>query len=95
MLHFGTDGVRGVALDELTPALSRDLARAVVRVLQPAAVVVGRDTRESGVVLQQAIRWQVRSLIVFQIREYRDRSELWLRQVHAQQPTPVLQHIAR
>ena len=55
MLHFGTDGVRGVALDELTPALSRDLARAVVRVLQPTAVVVGRDTRESGVVLQQAI----------------------------------------
>ena len=55
MLHFGTDGVRGVALDELTPALARDLARAVVRVLQPASVVVGRDTRESGSVLQQAI----------------------------------------
>ncbi len=55
MLHFGTDGVRGVALDELTPALARDLARAVVRVLQPVSVVVGRDTRESGVVLQQAI----------------------------------------
>ena len=55
MLHFGTDGVRGVALDELTPALARDLARAVVRVLQPASVVVGRDTRESGLVLQQAI----------------------------------------
>lgn len=55
MLHFGTDGVRGVALDELTPALARDLARAVVRVLQPTSVVVGRDTRESGEVLQQAI----------------------------------------
>ena len=55
MLHFGTDGVRGVALDELTPALARDLARAVVRVLQPTSVVVGRDTRESGPVLQQAI----------------------------------------
>lgn len=55
MLHFGTDGVRGVALDELTPALARDLARAVVRVLQPSSVVIGRDTRESGLVLQQAI----------------------------------------
>lgn len=55
MLHFGTDGVRGVAIDELTPSLVRDLARAVVRVLQPEAVVVGRDTRESGPVLQQAI----------------------------------------
>ena len=55
MLHFGTDGVRGVAIDELTPSLARDLARAVVRVLQPTSVVVGRDTRESGEVLQQAI----------------------------------------
>jgi phosphoglucosamine mutase len=55
MLHFGTDGVRGVALDELTPALVRDLARAVVRVLQPTSVVIGRDTRESGETLQQAI----------------------------------------
>ena len=55
MLHFGTDGVRGVAIDELTPALTRDLARAVVRVLQPTAVVVGRDTRESGPELERAI----------------------------------------
>ena len=55
MLHFGTDGVRGVAIDELTPALARDLARAVARVLQPTAVVVGRDTRESGPALEQAI----------------------------------------
>jgi phosphoglucosamine mutase len=55
MLHFGTDGVRGVALDELTPALVRDLARAVVRVLQPTSVVIGRDTRESSETLQQAI----------------------------------------
>jgi phosphoglucosamine mutase len=55
MLHFGTDGVRGVAIDELTPALARDLARAVARVLQPTAVVVGMDTRESGPALEQAI----------------------------------------
>ena len=55
MLHFGTDGVRGVAIDELTPSLARDLARAVARVLQPTAVVVGRDTRESGPSLEQAI----------------------------------------
>ena len=55
MLHFGTDGVRGVAIDELTPDMARDLARAVVRVLAPAAVVVGRDTRESGPVLERAI----------------------------------------
>ncbi len=55
MLHFGTDGVRGVALHELTTVLARDLARAVVRVLQPTTVVIGRDTRESGEALQQAI----------------------------------------
>jgi len=55
MLHFGTDGVRGVAIDELTPDLVRDLARAVARVLKPTAVVVGRDTRESGPVLERAV----------------------------------------
>jgi phosphoglucosamine mutase len=55
MLHFGTDGVRGVAIDELTPELARDLARATSRVLQPTAVVIGRDTRESGPALEKAI----------------------------------------
>ena len=55
MLHFGTDGVRGVAIDELTPELARDLARATSRVLQPVAVVIGRDTRESGPALEKAI----------------------------------------
>ena len=52
MLHFGTDGVRGVALEELTTDSVRDLARAVARVLSPSAVIVGRDTRESGEVLR-------------------------------------------
>lgn len=55
MLHFGTDGVRGVALEELTTESVRDLARAVARVLSPAAVIVGRDTRESGEVLERAV----------------------------------------
>jgi len=55
MLTFGTDGVRGVAIDELTPELARDLGRAVARVLRPAAVVIGRDTRESGRILEAAV----------------------------------------
>jgi len=55
MLHFGTDGVRGVAIDELTTDLARDLARATARVLHPAAIVIGRDTRESGSELEDAI----------------------------------------
>lgn len=55
MLHFGTDGVRGVAIDELTTDLVRDLARATARVLQPVAIVIGRDTRESGSQLEDAV----------------------------------------
>lgn len=55
MLRFGTDGVRGLALEELTPALVRDLVRATVRVLDVPSVVVGRDTRESGPVLERAV----------------------------------------
>jgi phosphoglucosamine mutase len=55
MLHFGTDGVRGVALEELTVELVRDLARAIARVLQPTGIVIGRDTRESGLALERAI----------------------------------------
>lgn len=55
MLRFGTDGVRGVAIDELTTELARDLGRAVARVLRPGAVVIGRDTRESGHILESAV----------------------------------------
>jgi phosphoglucosamine mutase len=55
MLRFGTDGVRGVALEELTAPLVRDLVRATVRVLGVPAVFVGRDTRESGRVLERAV----------------------------------------
>lgn len=55
MLHFGTDGVRGVAIDELTPDDVRDLGRAIARVLSPTAVVVGRDTRQSGPILESAL----------------------------------------
>ena len=55
MLHFGTDGVRGVALEELTAESVRDLGRAVARVLAPEAVVIGRDTRRSGPALESAL----------------------------------------
>jgi phosphoglucosamine mutase len=55
MLKFGTDGVRGVALTELTPALVTALGRAAARVLGPSACVIARDTRESGPVLEEAL----------------------------------------
>ena len=54
-LSFGTDGVRGVANTELTPELALALGRATAEVLGPApAVVVGRDTRRSGPLLEAA-----------------------------------------
>jgi phosphoglucosamine mutase len=53
---FGTDGVRGVAGVDLTPELARDLgAAAVAWAGRGARVVIGRDTRESGPVLEDAL----------------------------------------
>jgi phosphoglucosamine mutase len=53
---FGTDGVRGVANTELTPELALALGRAVGASLpgDRASVVVGRDTRPSGDLLELA-----------------------------------------
>ncbi|NUS71954.1 MAG: phosphoglucosamine mutase [Corynebacteriales bacterium] len=56
---FGTDGVRGLANDELTPELALRVAAAAVRVLpsrgeRPIAVV-GRDPRASGEMLEAAV----------------------------------------
>jgi phosphoglucosamine mutase len=53
--RFGTDGVRGRAIDEITPEFCLSLGRAAARVLRPERVVIGRDTRESGPVLQAAL----------------------------------------
>ncbi|HWL64532.1 MAG TPA: phosphoglucosamine mutase, partial [Actinomycetota bacterium] len=54
---FGTDGVRGVANRELTPDLALALGRAAARVLAPGggSIVVGRDTRLSGPMLEAAL----------------------------------------
>ena len=62
---FGTDGVRGVAGEDLTGKLAMDLATAAAGVLQdmrgaaaPAArlvAVVGRDPRASGEFLEAAV----------------------------------------
>jgi phosphoglucosamine mutase len=54
-LRFGTDGVRGVANSELTPELALALGRAVARVLGGDHVVIGRDTRISGPLLEAAL----------------------------------------
>ncbi|TDM25437.1 phosphoglucosamine mutase [Macrococcoides caseolyticum] len=58
--YFGTDGVRGVANSELTPELAFKLGRFGGYVLahngtEKPTVVVGRDTRISGVMLEAAL----------------------------------------
>ena len=55
-LRFGTDGVRGVAGRELTPELVTGLGRAAARILAvpDRPLLVGRDTRWSGPLLQAA-----------------------------------------
>jgi phosphoglucosamine mutase len=53
---FGTDGVRGVANRDLTPELALALGRAVGARLAPGSrVLVGRDTRLSGAMLEGAL----------------------------------------
>ncbi len=54
-VRFGTDGIRGVANLDLTADLAMALGRAVADVLGSHAVVVGRDTRQSGPMLQAAV----------------------------------------
>ena len=58
--YFGTDGVRGVANDDLTPELAFAIGRAGASVLahesdRDRPVIVGRDTRLSGTMLEAAI----------------------------------------
>src|SRR5213078_4454946 len=63
---FGTDGVRGVAGTDLTRDLAYRLGRTAVAVLgrhgatQPPTFVVGRDTRESGEWLEDALTEGIR-----------------------------------
>ena len=56
---FGTDGIRGVANERLSPELALRVGRAATRHLRdshPAPVVlIGRDTRRSGTMLEDAL----------------------------------------
>ncbi|MBX3285450.1 MAG: phosphoglucosamine mutase, partial [Actinobacteria bacterium] len=54
-LKFGTDGVRGVANQELTPELALTLGRAAARVLGGSRWLIGSDTRRSGPLLAAAL----------------------------------------
>jgi phosphoglucosamine mutase len=54
-VRFGTDGIRGVANVELDAELVLALGRAAARVLPARTFLVGRDTRQSGPMLQAAL----------------------------------------
>ena len=53
--YFGTDGVRGLVGDDLTPELVERLGKAATLWSGRANVLVGRDTRASGPVLEGAL----------------------------------------
>ena len=53
---FGTDGVRGVANLELDAQFALDLARATGESIGEGTVIVGRDTRRSGEMLNAALQ---------------------------------------
>lgn len=60
-LRFGTDGVRGRALSELTEADVAAVSRAAATVLGAGRWLVGRDTRESGPALEAAVACGLRA----------------------------------
>ncbi len=53
--RFGTDGIRGLANRELTPAVALALGRAAAETLDADGFVVGRDPRRSGPMLEAAL----------------------------------------
>lgn len=53
--YFGTDGVRGVVGEDLTPDLVERLGKAVTLWSGGGRVLVGRDTRASGLELEEAL----------------------------------------
>ena len=52
---FKAYDVRGIVPDELTPALAREIGRAIVATIHPDTVVVGRDMRVSSPILASAL----------------------------------------
>lgn len=54
-IRFGTDGVRGVANAQITAEVALAIGRATARVFPSSHVVIGRDTRRSGEMLQAGV----------------------------------------
>ncbi|GGM58273.1 phosphomannomutase/phosphoglucomutase [Halarchaeum rubridurum] len=55
MQVFGSSGTRGVANEELTPAFALRVAKAAGSVREASRFAVGRDTRETGRMLENAV----------------------------------------
>ena len=54
-LEFGTDGVRGVAISEITPLDAVTLGAAAVDALGCSRLLIGRDPRLSGPILEASL----------------------------------------
>ena len=54
-IRFGTDGVRGVANEQITAEVALAIGRATARVFPSPRIVIGRDTRRSGSMLASAV----------------------------------------
>lgn len=52
---FGTDGIRGIAGSDLTAELATEVGRAVASLGSRPSIVIGRDTRVSGLMLEEAL----------------------------------------
>ena len=54
---FGTDGVRGIAISELSIELATNIGRAAAQVLAPdgGKILIGKDTRISSSCLESAL----------------------------------------
>ncbi len=59
-LSFGTDGVRGPAPEKLNTRFVTCLAKAAAEILSADRWIIGRDTRESGPALSEAIMSAIR-----------------------------------
>ncbi|MDE6188752.1 MAG: phosphoglucosamine mutase, partial [Clostridia bacterium] len=54
-IKFGTDGIRGIAYEEITIELAYKLGNALGRLVDGCRIIVGRDTRVSGEDLSAAL----------------------------------------
>ncbi|HHY96688.1 MAG TPA: phosphoglucosamine mutase, partial [Acholeplasma sp.] len=55
--YFGTDGIRGKALEKLNSNLAFKLGQAIAKSLKPMEVVIGEDTRQSSSLLAYGVAY--------------------------------------